>query len=126
MDGGNKLTGGAQSYNQETGDALTVQRGATGGANTVVAGLNSTTFMWGGAANVDSIVVIKGDDFVFAPGDALGYVMNFRHGPDVIDLTGYAQLNITTGNGASTIHLGADTLVVENDVKLVASDFRLA
>ena len=109
-----------------------MQDQSRGGGNTLVAGFASTTYMWGAAATLTTTGAIAADTFVFAPGDGLAFSEDFRAGLDRIDLAGfttlktYAALDVTVANGASTLHLGADTLTVLNDTHLAASDFRLA
>ena len=78
--------------------------------------------MWGSGPVVTPFNA--SNTFVFAKGDNYGVIEDFRavgavaSFTDTIDLKGYAnltsfsQLNITVAGGNSTLHLGADTLVV--------------
>ena len=136
--GGNTVTGGgAGSTDYLYGDAQTASYGANvayGGGNTVVAGSGSVSYMWGSGTDGDRFNA--SNTFVFAKGDNLAYIEDFRavgtlaSFTDTIDLKGFAnlsafsQLDITTSGGNSTVHLGADTLVVLNATGLFAGDFR--
>jgi hypothetical protein len=136
--GGNTVIGGGGgSTNYLYGDALTAQpsySGGWGGGNTIVAGFDSVSYMWG--EGVSQSRYNPSNTFDFAKGDNLGYIEDFRPDgiiasfTDTIDLKGYAnlsafsQLDITTSGGNSTIHLGTDRLVVMNVTTLDAADFR--
>lgn len=112
---------------------------AHGGDDVIVGGTNASNQIWGDGPATGRFTAGGSDTFVFDEGTKTNRIMDFEHGKDKIDLTGFSNvhdfghLNITHGDlsgygdsTANSINLGNGAIIVVAHTELQASDFIFA